>query len=136
MAVGAKSNIHFSRMLRMAYSTVVASEDTVRVDLSNKEEGQRTGAYEIHEPHCERLFSALTSSLSPLLPPILIATSLPSLSSSTSWRKSVAIVSENTRMSFTATPLDQNRRVDRNTFFNKQAQNQQARLVPASYSFG
>ncbi|KAF9648692.1 hypothetical protein BDM02DRAFT_3186910 [Thelephora ganbajun] len=39
-------------------------------------------------------------------------------------------------MSFTATPLDQNRRVDRNTFFNKQAQNQQARLVPASYSFG
>jgi len=80
--------------------------------------------------------SVLTSSLSPRPSPILVATLLSSLSSSTSWRTSTAIVSENTRMSFTATPLDQNRRVNRNTFFNKQAQNQQARVIPTTYSYG
>ena len=80
--------------------------------------------------------SVSTSSLPPQPSPILVATLLSSLSSSTSWRTSTAIVSENTRMSFTATPLDQNRRVNRNTFFNKQAQNQQSRVIPTSYPYG
>ena len=100
MAVKIEKNILYFQLARFVYA-VVREEETqwvARSGLVEQKEGTKDGRLYNSRGTLPTAASVQTSSLSPLPSPILVATLLSSLSSSTSWRTSAEIVSENTHV--------------------------------------